>query len=180
MVHAVAVVQAAAAVLCGEATDLWFRPYEESEMRVISMLLLAGLAMAQAPTYEPIANTQQLMQGMIQPASQAIMEAAKDAAPADNRAWRMAMLNGFMLQQSAQLIKLGNRAKDQDGWMKACQTLGDAGAAVQKAAAAKDVAAFQAAAGTIQGTCRGCHSVSPARSGTHTGTGQTVNGLGAG
>jgi len=115
-------------------------------MRVIGVLLLAGLAMAQAPVYEPVASTQQLMQGMINPALQAITEAAKDPGPADNRAWRTAMLNGIMLEESAQLIKVGNRAKDQDGWMKATQALSDAGAAVQKAAAAKDLAAFQAAA----------------------------------
>ncbi len=127
-------------------------------MRVIGVFLLAGLAMAQAPSYEPIASTQQLMRGMIDPASKAIAEAAKDPGPADNRAWNAAMINGVMLQESAQLIRVGNRAKDQDGWMKASQALGDAGAAVQKAAAAKDLAAFQAAAASINGTCQGCHS----------------------
>jgi cytochrome c556 len=134
-------------------------------MRVIGVFLLAGMAMAQAPTYEPIASTQQLMQGMIDPASKAIAESAKDPGPADNRAWRTAMLNGIMLQESAQLIKMGTRAKDQDGWMKACQALADAGAAVQKAAAAKDVAAYQAAAGGINATCQGCHSVYRQRGG---------------
>ena len=134
-------------------------------MRVIGVFLLAGMAMAQAPTYEPIASTQQLMQGMIDPASKAIAESAKDPGPADNRAWRTAMLNGIMLQESAQLIKMGTRAKDQDGWMKACQALADAGAAVQKAAAAKDVAAYQAAAGGINATCQGCHGVYRQRGG---------------
>jgi cytochrome c556 len=134
-------------------------------MRVIGVFLLAGLAMAQAPTYEPIASTQQLMQGMIDPASKAIAESAKDPGPADNRAWRTAMLNGIMLQEAAQLIRVGSRAKDQDGWMKACQALADAGSAVQKAATAKDVAAYQAAAGGISATCQGCHSVYRQRGG---------------
>ena len=49
--------------------------------------------------------------------------------------------------------------------MKACQALADAGAAVQKAAAAKDVAAYQAAAGGINATCQGCHSVYRQRGG---------------
>jgi cytochrome c556 len=134
-------------------------------MRVIGVFLLAGLAMAQAPTYEPIASTQQLMRGMIDPASKALVEAAKDPGPADNRAWGMAMVNAVMLQESAQLIKMGNRAKDQDGWMKACQGLSEAGAAVQKAVQAKDVAAFQAAANGINATCQGCHSVYRQRGG---------------
>jgi cytochrome c556 len=134
-------------------------------MRVIGVFLLAGMAMAQAPTYEPIASTQQLMRGMIDPASKAIAESAKDPGPADNRAWGAAVLNGIMLQESAQLIRMGTRAKDQDGWMKASQALADAGAAVQKAAVAKDVAAYQAAAGGINATCQGCHSVYRQRGG---------------
>jgi cytochrome c556 len=134
-------------------------------MRAVGMLLLAGVAMAQGPTYEPVASTQQLMQGLIDPSSKAIAEAAKEQGPQDNRAWRTAMLNGVMLQESAQLLKVGSRAKDQEGWMKATATLGEAGAAVQKAAAAKDLAAFQAAAGTITATCQGCHSVYRVRGG---------------
>ena len=134
-------------------------------MRILGVLLLAGVAMAQAPTYEPVANTQQLMRGMIDPASKAIAESAKDAGPADNRAWNMAAVNAVMLQEASALLKVGSRAKDQDGWMKACQALADAGAAVQKAAAAKDVAAYQAAAGTINGTCQGCHSTYRMRGG---------------
>jgi len=135
-------------------------------MRVIGIFLLAGLAMAQAPTaYEPVANTQQLMRGMIDPAQKAIVESAKDAGPADNRAWGMAVVNAVMLQEASQMLKVGSRAKDQDGWMKACQALADAGAAVQKAAAAKDVAAYQAAAGGINASCQGCHGTYRQRGG---------------
>jgi len=70
-------------------------------MRVIGVFLLAGLAMAQAPTYEPVASIQQLMRGMIDPASKAVAESAKEQGPADNRAWSMGVLNGVMLQESA-------------------------------------------------------------------------------
>jgi len=134
-------------------------------MRFAGLFLLAGLALAQGPGYEPVANTGQLMQGLIDPASKAIAEAAKEAGPQDNRAWRGAMLNGLMLQEAAQMLKVSSRAKDQDGWMKATAALGEAGAAVQKAATAKDLAAFQAAAGTITATCQGCHSVYRQRGG---------------
>lgn len=134
-------------------------------MRFAGLFFLAGLAFAQGPGYEPVANTGQLMQGMIDPASKAIAEAAKEAGPADNRAWRGAMLNGLMLQEAAQMLKVSARAKDPDGWMKAAAAMGEAGAAVQKAATAKDLAAFQTAAGAISGTCQGCHSVYRQRGG---------------
>ena len=41
-------------------------------MRVIGLFLVAGLMMAQAPSYEAVANTRQIMQGMVDPASRAI------------------------------------------------------------------------------------------------------------
>jgi cytochrome c556 len=128
-------------------------------MRVLSVLALAGIAMAQGPAYHEVANNRQIMQGMIQPAQQAISAAAKDTGPADDRAWRGVALNAVILQESAELLKTSGRAKDQDAWAKDADALGTAGAAVQKAAEAKDFAALQSAAGGIGATCQGCHSV---------------------
>ena len=122
--------------------------------------------MAQAPTgYREIANTGQLMQGLIQPATAAIQDAGKDAGPQDNRAWRSVLLNALMIQEGGQLLEMGSRAKDQDGWIKAANALIDAGAAVQKAAQSRDVAALQTAASGLNGTCQGCHSIYRVRSG---------------
>ena len=134
-------------------------------MRILGVFLLAGLAMAQAPTYQEVASTRELMQGLVDPTSKAIREAAKETGPADERAWRAAAIQGVMLQESAQLLKMGSRAKDQDGWTKACQALSDAGDAVKKAAQSKDVAALQAAASGINASCQGCHSVYRQRGG---------------
>jgi cytochrome c556 len=131
-------------------------------MRAFGILLfagIAGLALAQGPGYHEVANTQQLMQGMIQPAMNAINDAAKDQGPQDNRAWRVVLTNAVMLQESAQLLKTSGRAKDQDGWVKASDVLADAGAAVQRAAQAKDIGALQSASSGIGGSCQGCHSV---------------------
>jgi hypothetical protein len=105
------------------------------------------------------------MQGLIQPAATAIQEAAKEQGPQDNRAWRSVMLNGVMLQEAGQLLLIGNRAKDEDGWVKAVNAMADAGAAVQKAAQALDFAALQTAASGLNGTCQGCHSIYRVRGG---------------
>jgi len=128
-------------------------------MRVLSVFLLAGAAMAQGPAYHEVANTRQVMQGMIQPAQQAIATAAKETGPADDRAWRGVSLNAVLLQEAGELLKTSGRAKDQDVWAKDADALVAAGSAVQKAADAKDFAALQTAAGGINGTCQGCHSV---------------------
>jgi cytochrome c556 len=134
-------------------------------MRFLSILLLAGAAMAQGPAYHEVANNRQVMQGLIQPAQQAINTATKETGPADDRAWRGVSLNAVILQESAQLLKTTGRAKDQDAWIKDADALGAAGAAVQKAADAKDFAALQTAATGITATCQGCHSVYRQRGG---------------
>ena len=134
-------------------------------MRVIGIFLAAGLAMAQAPTYEPVANVGQIMQGIVQPAQKAIQDAAKEQGPPDARAWRAAQVNGIMLQEAAQLLLIGNRAKDTEGWVKAAHAMSEVGAATAKAAEAKDLAALQSAATGMNATCQGCHSVYRPRGG---------------
>lgn len=128
-------------------------------MRVLGVFVLAGAALAQGPAYHEVANTGQVMQGMIQPAMMAINNAAKESGPADDRAWRGVAINSVMLQEGAELLKTSGRAKDQDAWIKDADALKSAGAAVQKAAMAKDLAALQTAASGIGATCQGCHSV---------------------
>jgi len=134
-------------------------------MRVIALFVLAGAALAQSPTYEPIANIGQIMQAMVQPSSTAIQAAAKDAGPADDRAWRAVVNNAIVMQESAQLLLIGNRAKDNDGWVKAAHAYQAAAADVQKAAAAKDLAALQTSATAINATCQGCHGTYRMRGG---------------
>jgi cytochrome c556 len=127
-------------------------------MRVLSVFLLAGLALAQGPAYKEVATTHHLMDGMIRPAQMGIMNAAKEA-PADDRAWRGIVTNAIMLQESAQLLKTTGRAKDQGDWMKDADALGAAGVAVQKAADAKDFDALKTASAGIGAACQGCHRV---------------------
>jgi len=125
-------------------------------MRVLSVFLLAGLALAQGPAYKETATTHDLMDGLVRPMQMAIVNAAKEA-PADDRAWRGIVTNAIMLQESAQLLKTTGRAKDQGDWIKDADALGDAGAAVQKAAQAKDFDALKTASASIGASCQGCH-----------------------
>jgi len=134
-------------------------------MRVLGVFVLAGAALAQGPAYHEVANNRQLMQGLIQPSMQAIAAAAKDTGPADERAWRDASMKAVILQEAAELLKTSGRAKDQDAWMKDADALVNAGAAVQKAADAKDLAALQSSSAAIGATCQGCHSVYRQRGG---------------
>jgi hypothetical protein len=127
-------------------------------MRVFGVFLLTGLAIAQGPQYEPVATTGQIMQTIVQPASMAKQGAAREQGPQDDRAWRTVLNNSVVLQEAAQLVLIGGRAKDADGFVKAAKALQMSGATIQKAASEKDVAALQAAAGSLNGLCQNCHS----------------------
>jgi hypothetical protein len=127
-------------------------------MRVFGIFLLAGMAMAQAPSYHEVASIAQLMQGLVDPTSKAIAEAVKEAGPADDRAWKTVQSRAVMLQEAAQLLMVGKRVKDQEAWIKAAQAMNDVGANIAKAAEEKNLASLQAAAGTMTSSCRGCHT----------------------
>ena len=127
-------------------------------MRVIGLFLLAGLAMAQAPQYKEVASIAQLMAGLVDPTRAAIQEAAKDPGPADDRAWRTIHAKAVMLQESAELLMVGTRVKDQEGWAKAAKAFSEVGANLAKAAEEKNLPALQAAAGAMGKSCMGCHS----------------------
>ena len=52
---------------------------------------------------------------------------------------------------------IGDRAKDQDAWMRHALALVDAGTAAFRAAEAKDVDAITAAGDEIYTSCENCH-----------------------
>src|SRR3954454_14369692 len=107
-------------------------------MRVLSVFLLAGAAMAQGPAYHEVANTRQVMQGMIQPAQQAIATAAKEAGPAGERAWRGVSRNAVLLQEAGERLKPSAGAKDQYAWAKWPDAFVRSASAVHKSPDAKD------------------------------------------
>ncbi|HWB86397.1 MAG TPA: cytochrome c [Bryobacteraceae bacterium] len=126
-------------------------------MRLIGLLLFAGLVFADGPSFQPVAGVGQIMSGLIQPSAAAVSAAAK-TPPQDDQAWRKAERDSAMLAEGGNLLMIGDRAKDQEGWMKDARALVDAAAAVNKAAHDKDAPAYTAAAANVGATCQGCHA----------------------
>ena len=61
------------------------------------------------------------------------------------------------LAESANLLMMSGRARDQDRWMKDARLMLDAGWAAFKAAKAKDVAALEALSDQLYESCVTCH-----------------------
>jgi cytochrome c556 len=128
-------------------------------MRFASLLLLAGLAVAQSPQYTPVASTKQIMAALVKPSMDGIGATVKAGGPKDEKEWEVVQRNAAMLAEAAQLLELGNRPPDHDGWTKASHKLQELAEASAKAAQSKDAEAFKTAAGNIGASCKGCHSV---------------------
>ena len=102
-------------------------------MRTVGLLLLiATAAMAQAPVAEapaakPIGTVDDLMLGVIWPNSDEVFYISR-GAPKTDEEWRLFQGKMLMLAESANLLMMPGRAKDQTGWMANAKRLQDAGA----------------------------------------------------
>ena len=128
-------------------------------MRFAGILLSAGVLLAQGPPYQGVATPKQIMAGIQKPAMDGLVAMNKAGGPKDDKEWEQAGANAATLAETAQLLLMGGRPKDQDVWVKSCDRLLQGASASAKAAAAKDLAAWQASIGQMGGACRSCHNV---------------------
>lgn len=127
-------------------------------MRTIAVmiLLLASATMAEAPVYQPVGTTLQLMRAMVIPSSDVIF-AVPGQAPKDDKEWASVQNSALMLAESGNLLMMAGRAKDNGEWIKDSKALVDAGAAAFKAANAKDVNKLTDLGDDIITACETCH-----------------------
>ena len=125
-------------------------------MRWIGLLFLAGAAVAQAPSFQPVGNVSQLMISIIYPTSDAIFYIDR-AAPKTDADWNVLRNQALMLAESGNLLMMPSRARDQGDWIKDSKMLVDVGAAAYKAAQAKDIEAIRALNDQLYESCLVCH-----------------------
>ena len=128
-------------------------------MRFVSILALAGLALAQSSSYQPVATAKHIMAGIQKPAMDGLMAMNKAGGPKDEKEWELAQARAAALAETAQLLLMGERPKDQDVWVKSCQRLQTAASDSIKAAGDKNLQAWSASLNAIGGACRSCHNV---------------------
>jgi cytochrome c553 len=127
-------------------------------MRTIGVMffLLASAAMAQAPTFQPVGTTLQIMRAMVIPSSDVIFNIPSQA-PKDDKEWAAVQNSALTLAESGNLLMMAGRSKDNGEWMKDSKVLVDAGAAAFKAANAKDLSKLSDVGDDILTACETCH-----------------------
>ena len=117
----------------------------------------AGQADARTGLPQPASTMSELMVKIIYPASDAIFYITT-REPKTEAEWGELQGKALAVAESANLLMMPGRARDQDRWMQDAKLMLDAGRAAFRAAKAKDVAALDALNDQLYTSCTSCHS----------------------
>jgi hypothetical protein len=104
----------------------------------------------------PVGSMSELMIRLIYPTSDAVFYIGT-RTPTSEAEWGELQAKTLTLAESANLLMMPGRARDQDRWMTDAKRMYDAGAAAYRAARAKDVAALDALNEDLYRSCTECH-----------------------
>lgn len=122
----------------------------------LAAFLFALAVVAQAPAPRAIGSMSQLMIDVIYPTSNAIFYIER-TPPKTEVDWEVVRTNALTLAESANLLMIPARARDNDKWMADAKLLLETGGAAYKAALAKDMAGILALNEQLNTACVQCH-----------------------
>jgi hypothetical protein len=108
------------------------------------------------PTYQAAGTMSDLMVKIIYPASDAVFYITT-RQPKTEGEWGELQGKTLALAESANLLMMPGRARDQDRWMQDSKLMLDAGRAAYRAARNKDLAALDALNDQLLESCTSCH-----------------------
>lgn len=129
------------------------------------LLLAVSALLAQPPSPPPpatpvkpaiVGTMSDLMVKVIYPASDAIFYITT-RQPTTEAEWVELQGKALMVAESANLLMMPGRARDEDRWMEDAKLMLDAGRAAYRAARAKDLAALEALNDQLYESCTSCH-----------------------
>jgi hypothetical protein len=113
-------------------------------------------ASAATPPTARIGTMSELMVHLIYPTSDAVFYITS-RTPTTDAEWVELQAKTLTLAESANLLMMPGRARDQGRWMKDARLMLDAGWAAFKAAKAKDAPALEALSDQMYEACTTCH-----------------------
>ena len=129
-------------------------------MKTLALSLALGAALAQAASDKPptrnVGSMSDLMVKIIYPASDALFY-IESRTPRSDAEWTVLEGQALMVAESANLLMMPGRARDQKLWMDDAKLMLDAGAAAVKAAKAKNVEQIAALSDQLMESCTSCH-----------------------
>jgi hypothetical protein len=108
------------------------------------------------PLTRPVGTVSELMVQIVYPTSDAVFY-IETRTPETDAAWAELQTKMLSLAESANLLMMPGRARDQDRWMKDARMMLDAGTAAYRAAKQKDASAIAAVSETLLTSCITCH-----------------------
>jgi hypothetical protein len=103
-----------------------------------------------------VATMSDLMVKVIYPASDALFYITT-RQPTSESEWSELQGKALMVAESANLLMMPGRARDEDRWMQDAKLMLDAGRAAYRAARAKDIAALEELNDQLYESCTSCH-----------------------
>lgn len=129
-------------------------------MRTLAVMLVAGTMLVQTPPPRPpmrnVGTMSELMVRILYPNSDALFY-IETRTPNTDSEWSTLEGQTLMLAESANLLMMPGRARDQKQWMDDSKLLLEAGTAALAAVKAKDVAAISALSDQLLESCTSCH-----------------------
>ena len=130
------------------------------EVKIFAFSLALAAAAAQTASTRPpmrnVGSMSDLMVKIIYPTSDAIFY-VESRTPTTDAEWTALEGQALMLAETANLLMLPGRARDQKQWMADAKLMLDAGAAAVKAAKTKNVEAVSAVSDQLLESCTSCH-----------------------
>jgi hypothetical protein len=113
-------------------------------------------AAAQLPLARPVDTVGELMVQIVYPTSDAVFY-IETRTPETEAGWTELQGKLLMLAESANLLMMPGRARDEERWMQDAKLMLDAGTAAYRGARRRDVAAIAAASEPLLASCITCH-----------------------
>ena len=119
-----------------------------------------------APTYKPIADVKQLMQGVVDPSADGVWESVaviftkagtEERRPRTDKEWAGVRSHAMTLAESGNLLMMPGRTKDGGDWIKFALELVETSAVARRASEAKDFEKLLDVGGQIDEVCERCH-----------------------
>jgi hypothetical protein len=120
-----------------------------------------------SPPFKPVADVQQLMATVTDPATDVIWgsvgtiitaDGTEERAPKTDEDWAAIRNAAMIVTESGNLLMMPGRAKDSEEWMRLSTALVDVGSRAVKVVDAKDKDALFNVGGDIYVVCVNCHT----------------------
>ena len=129
-------------------------------MKMVAVSVALATTLTQVASDRPptrnVGTMSDLMVKIIYPASDALFY-IESRTPKTEAEWTVLEGQALMVAESANLLMMPGRARDQKQWMADSKLMLDAGAAAVTAAKAKDAAAISALSDQLMESCTSCH-----------------------